>query len=216
MTLGPNRVAPTGDLVAVGVRGAWMGNRGILYGRNGSVTEQPVITRPYATKAWITCALEFRGWRALQWQPGHYTVLFFPDEAVALAAGHRPCALCRRADYRAFRDAAAENSPPLSAKDVDRRLHAERLVRGTHRRRLHTHPWTQLPDGAFVLLAGTPGLIVGDAVVPWSPQGYGPAVPRPTGGQADVITPPLSLTALTAGYPVQIDFTARDLAAVRS
>ena len=34
-------------------------------------------------------------------QPGRYTELFFLDEATAYAAGHRPCAECRRAACRA-------------------------------------------------------------------------------------------------------------------
>ena len=38
-----------------------------------------------------------------------WTELFFLDEAVALAAGHRPCFLCRRRDAEAFR-AAWENA----------------------------------------------------------------------------------------------------------
>ncbi len=192
-----NRVTPLGDIVATPLRGSWMGNRGILH----RGTE---IVSFHRSDLWISCALQYKDWRAPQWAPGHYTVLFFHDEAVALAAGHRPCALCRRASFQAFRDAAA-GSESLGAKDVDRQLHAERLVRGTHRRRLHARAWTELPDGTFVLLEGTPGLIVGNAVVPWSPQGYGPALRRPINGQADVITPPFSLTALSAGYPVQID-----------
>ena len=32
----------------------------------------------------------------------HYTELFFLDEATALAAGHRPCAECRREDFQRF------------------------------------------------------------------------------------------------------------------
>jgi hypothetical protein len=200
-----NRVTPLGDIVATPLRGSWMGNRGILH----RGTE---IVSFHRSDLWITCALGYQDWRAPQWAPGHYTVLFFHDEAVALAAGHRPCALCRQPAYRAFRDAAA-GSEPMGAKDIDRRLHAERLVRGTHRRRLHTREWRELPDGVFVLLEGVPGLVVGDAVVPWSPQGYSPALRRPIDGWADVITPPFSLTALAAGYPVQIDSTAAGFAA---
>jgi hypothetical protein len=36
---------------------------------------------------------------------GRYTELFFLDEAVAFAAGHRPCAECRRERFNAFKDA---------------------------------------------------------------------------------------------------------------
>ncbi len=151
MTPARNRVTPLGEIEAIPLRGAWTGNRGILHrGRE--------IVRFHASDLWIVCALEFRGrWRE-QWQPGHYTFLFFHDEAVAFAAGHRPCAECRRESYDAYRAAWAEglSVPTPSAKQVNRQLHGERIVRGTHRRRLHQMPWAELPDGAFVLLDGTP------------------------------------------------------------
>ena len=38
-------------------------------------------------------------------RPGRWTPLFFLDDAVALAAGHRPCGECRYTAYRAYRDA---------------------------------------------------------------------------------------------------------------
>ena len=43
-----------------------------------------------------------------------YTEIFFLDEATALAAGHRPCFECRRADARAFAAAwpGAARRPP--------------------------------------------------------------------------------------------------------
>ena len=94
-----NRVTPRGDIIAVAGRGAWMGNRGRLH--EGSGTRG--IVRNHQSKAWITCVLEFKGRQARQWAPNHYTQLFFLDEAVAFAAGHRPCAECRRGDYNAYR-----------------------------------------------------------------------------------------------------------------
>lgn len=193
-----NRVTPLGDIVAIALRGAWLGNRGILH--DGSE-----IRRFHATDAWITCLLEFRGRHMTQWQPHHYTQLFFHDEAVAFAAGHRPCAECRRADYNAFRDAwaAGLGEGPPRAKEMDRRLHGERIVRGTHRRRFHSLPWRELPAGAFVLLAGGPALVRDDAVVPWTTDGYAARQSRPVRGAAQVITPPATLTVLAAGYPVQ-------------
>lgn len=195
-----NRVTPLGDVVATPLRGAWMGNRGILH-RDGEIVSF------HRSSLWITCALQYRDWRAHQLAPGHYTVLFFHDEAVALAAGHRPCALCRRSEYRAFRKAAAVPAED-GAKDLDRRLHAERLIPGTHRRRLHHAKWPSLPTGVFVLENDNPAIVLDDAVVPWTPAGYGPARPRPTRGDAKVITPPTSIAALAAGYPVQVDQTA--------
>ena len=192
-----NRVTPSGEVVASPLRGAWMGNRGILH-------RGAEVVRFHASDLWITCALEFRGWRAAQWEPGHYTVLFFHDEAVALAAGHRPCALCRRKDYDRFRDALGGVRP--SARELDRSLHGQRIVRGTHRRRTHATPWADLPDGAFVVGDGAPLLVRGDALVPWDlTSGYGAARRRPRSGQAQMLTPPLSATALRAGYVPQVD-----------
>jgi hypothetical protein len=126
-----NRVTPLGDIVATPLRGAWTGNRGHLHSGHE-------ITRFHASNLWITCVLSFRGrWRE-QWQPHRYTYLFFHDEAVSFAAGHRPCAECRCADYNAYRAAWADaaGTPLPSAQELNRQLHAERLYRGTRRRRL--------------------------------------------------------------------------------
>ncbi len=91
-----NRVAPTGEIVAVPLRGAWTGNRGCLH----RGTE---IVRQWASPHWLICTLQYKGIRREQWVPRRLTWLFFHDEAVAFAAGHRPCALCRREAYNAFR-----------------------------------------------------------------------------------------------------------------
>jgi hypothetical protein len=199
-----NRVTPLGNIEAIPLRGAWTGNRGILH-------RDREIVRFHASDLWITCALEFRGRRREQWQPGHYTLLFFYDEAVAFAAGHRPCAECRRGSYDAYRAAWAEGlgGPVPSAKQINRQLHGERIVRGTHRRHIHQLPWAELPDGAFVLLDRTPAVVVGDRLSEWMHKGYGDRRDRPRRGTARVITPPSSLAALRAGYPVQIDDSAR-------
>jgi hypothetical protein len=195
-----NRVTPLGDVVAVPLRGAWMGNRGILH-------ENTEVVRFHRSPLWIICVLSHQGWTAAQWQPHHYTVLFFHDEAVALAAGHRPCALCRRASYDAYRRALAAGlgAPVPLAKELDRRLHGERIVRGTHRRRLHPVPWPEVPAAAFAMVDGQPALVGADAIVPWSTEGYGPARGRPRDGVAEVITPPATQVALANGYRPQVD-----------
>jgi hypothetical protein len=198
-----NRVTPTGDIEAFALRGAWTGNRGILHaGRE--------IVRFHASDLWITCALEFRGWWREQWLPHRWTHLFFYDEAVSFAAGHRPCAECRRADYRAYQRGWAEGLgvPIPLAKEINRQLHGERIVRGTHRRRFHTRPWANLPDGVFVLLADAPVVVVGDHLAEWTRDGYGAHRSRPRLGEATVITPPSTVAVLRAGYPVQIDDAA--------
>jgi hypothetical protein len=195
-----NRVTPLGDVVSAPLRGAWTGNRGCLH----RGTE---IVRFHGGDLWIVCALAFRGRRSELWRPGRFTWLFFHDEAVAFAAGHRPCGECRRDAYVAYRDAwaAGLGVAPPSATEMNRQLHGERIVRGTHRRRLHRLPWRGLPDGAFVVLDGVPALVLGDAVVGWTTAGYGRREARPTRGDADVVTPPSTLAVLHAGYPVQID-----------
>ncbi len=92
-----NRVTPFGDLIAVPERGLMFGNRGVLH--NG----ERRIVRNSQLRRWIVCVLEFRGRSRPIMRPGHYTELFFLDEATALAAGHRPCAECRHQDYQTFR-----------------------------------------------------------------------------------------------------------------
>lgn len=201
-----NRVTPIGDIEALALRGAWTGNRGILHSDDGE------IVRSHAHSHWLTCTLQFKGLRREQWLPHHLTWLFFHDEAVSLAAGHRPCALCRRESYNAYRAACAEGLGEArpSAQALDRRLHAERIVRGTDRRQMHSVTRSELPTGAFVLTAGgAPAIVLDHHLVTWTHEGYAERMARPIRGSAPTLTPPSSLAALRAGYPVQIDDGAR-------
>ena len=187
-----NRVTPYGEIVVSPLRGRWFGNRGCLHRAHD-------IVRPWNAKRWIVCALEFKGWTAPKWVPGRYTALFFYDEALALAAGHRPCALCRRADYLRFRDALGATG----ADAIDARLHAERLA--GRRKRLHAIPWRDLPNGAFVELGETPHIVLPDSLRPWtSVSGYGAERARPKHGKASSITPRSSIKAIQHGYEPQI------------
>ena len=140
-----NRVSPLGEIIAVSGRGAWMGNRGRLHEDGPPCTRD--VVRNHQHKTWITCVLSFRGRRVPQWEPNRYTPLFFLDEAVALAAGHRPCAECRHSAYIAYRTLWAEThcGARTYAKDMDTQLHLERTGRAEHRA-----PWASLPDGVFV------------------------------------------------------------------
>ncbi len=200
-----NRVTPLGDIVALPLRGAFTGNRGCLH-------EGRRIVRFHAGDLWIICALSFRGRWNEQWLPRRFTWLFFHDEAVALAAGHRPCGECRHLSYVAYRDAWADATAggrTPSAREMNRQLHAERIERGAHRRRFHELPWHALPDGVFVLDdGGAPQLVRGRELVEWNREGYGRRRERPRRGTANVITPPSSVGVLRAGYPVQIDISA--------
>ena len=92
---------------------------------------------------------------------GRYTELFFLDEATALAAGHRPCAECRRADYDQLRALWSELHPDqIGADAIDAQLHTERMVHETSARRFHDAPFAELPDGAFVMHEATPCLVL--------------------------------------------------------
>lgn len=181
-----NRVSPLGELVATPERGLVYGNRGCLHDASGQ------IRRSFATKRWIACRLRFRGRRREPLMAaGRYTELFFLDEATALAAGHRPCAECRRADYDQLRALWAGLHPDqIGADAIDAQLHTERMVLGTSARRFHDAPFAELPDGAFVRHEGTPCLVLGPRLLTWSPGGYLAARRRPAGGRATLITPP--------------------------
>src|SRR5581483_5769911 len=163
--------------------------------------------RHHASDLWITCVLEFRGRRYEQWRPHHFTWLYFHDEAVSLAAGHRPCAYCRRESYESYRGAWAEelHVHVPTAKEMNRQLHSERIQRGSHRRLLHELPWHSLPDGVFVVVRDTPALVLGRSLVEWTTDGYGRRMRRPRTGNALAVTPPSSIAALRAGYAPQID-----------
>ncbi|MFC6687843.1 hypothetical protein [Jhaorihella thermophila] len=191
-----NRVLPTGEIVAHRARGLFMGNRGILHDDNGQLTH-----RRWRHKAWVTCALSFKGRRRHLMTPGRYTELFFHDEAVAFAAGHRPCAECRRADYTAFRTAAGIAGPVTAFDD---RLHAARAVPRVWGQRRHRADLADLPDGAFILVEDGPHLVLGDALLPFAPDGYGP--PRPRGqGTVTVLTPEPLFDALRGGYRLRLN-----------
>jgi hypothetical protein len=183
-----NRVTPLGELIATPERSLVYGNRGCIHDAEGNIRPR------YAVKRWIACQLEFRGWqRPALLMPGRFTELFFLDEATALAAGHRPCALCRRADYEHLR--AVWSEPGAGADAIDDRLHAERLDPRTRARRLRHVPFGELPDGAFVMRDDRPWLVLGGRLLAWSPGGYTDRSPRPIRGNATLITPP-SLVAL--------------------
>ena len=184
-----NRVLPTGEIVAVAARGLFMGNRGILHDDG-----QRLGRARWKGKAWICCVLQFKGRKRPVMAPGSWTALFFLDEAVALAAGHRPCAECRRADYNAFR---AAWGGAAKAPEIDLILHEARLEGRGQRRFLADG--ASLPDGCFVLSQGQPHLIWGALMRPYAPQGYGPGIPCPD-GVVPVLTPAPIVAVLRAGY----------------
>ena len=191
-----NRVTPLGELVSDTARGLVYGNRGCLHDETGR------IRRRYNSKRWIGCRLEFRGWlRRPLLQPGRFTELFFLDEATAFAAGHRPCALCRREDYARFGEIWRELHPgQIGADAIDARLHGERVSPDRRMQLRHTAAYAELSDGAFVFEEGAPWLVLGQSLVRWTPGGYAERMPRPAHGQAQLITPPSLVAVLRAGW----------------
>ncbi len=181
-----NRVTPFSELVADRGRGLVYGNRGCLHDGHGR------IRRRFAVRRWIACRLEFRGWqRGPLLQPGRFTELFFLDEATAFAAGHRPCALCRRADYEAFGSIWRELHPGQAGADaIDDQLHIERIDPSTGRQRRHEAALAGLPDGTFVVRDGEPWLVLGAELLRWTAKGYVDRVPRSERVTATVVTPP--------------------------
>ena len=123
-----NRVTPFGEIAAVTARGTMMGNRGGCFHDDA----QQLRRRRWASRRWICCVLSFKERHREVMMPRRYTELFFLDEATAFAAGHRPCAECRRADYNAFQKAWQRAGLPSEAKAdaMDLVLHAERTVSG--------------------------------------------------------------------------------------
>jgi hypothetical protein len=191
-----NRVTPLSELVADPARGLVYGNRGCLHDAAGQ------IRRRYAGRRWIACRLRFRGWhRTPLLAPGRFTELFFLDEATAMAAGHRACALCRREDYDRLVALWRDLHPGrLGADAIDAQLHGERVATATRAQRHHEAPLESLPDATFVLRAGAPWLVLRGQLLAWTPAGYTERVPRPARGRAVVITPPSLVEVLRAGW----------------
>lgn len=197
-----NRVNPFGDIIAIPERGTLMGNCGVLHDRHGT------IRRSWNGKRWIICRLDFKERKQVVMEPGRYTQLYFLDEATALAAGHRPCAECRRERFVAFRTAwptvyPGENEQVKpSASVIDDRLHAERLTPDRSQRSFVT-ALDDLPDGVFVTVADCRKqayLVWSDHLLAWSPGGYVEWLRRPRRADVTVLTPWATVGTIRAGY----------------
>lgn len=192
-----NRVQPTGDILAHSSRGQFMGNRGILHDRDGQLTNAR-----WRHKAWVCCVTKFRGRKRALMTPGHYTELFFHDEAVALAAGHRPCGECRRPDFNRFLAAAGHVG---KVSDFDKVLHAGRAIPRFFGQRHHDADCDDLPDGVFVLNdTGAPALLWKGAQHQFHVDGYAPPALRPK-GSVTVLTPRPTVVALANGFAPQLE-----------
>jgi hypothetical protein len=156
--------------------------------------------------------LTFKGRKRLVMTPGHYTELFFLDEATALAAGHRPCAECRRERFNAFRKAWRSAHPETvgsslpTADAIDCRLHAER-VRPDRTKRLFEANLGEMPNGVFVRRADwgeDAYLIWNGGLHAWSAGGYRERIDCPKKAKVSVLTPESTVAAIRAGYAPEI------------
>ena len=205
-----NRVTPLGEIIACQARGTFMGNRG---GPLHDETKR-LTGKRWVNKHWIACVLDFRGRSREVMTPRRYTELFFLDEATAFAAGHRPCFECRRADFNRYAGLWGElrgRSRRGYVAEMDDLMHSERLMPDKSKR-LHRARLADLPDGSFVMRDGKPHLVLGDALLEWSPGGYSRARPRPASGDIDLITPPSAIAVIGAGYAPVIHESARKIA----
>ena len=191
-----NRVTPFGEIVAIPERGLFTGNRGIIH----DPATKTLLKRRWTTKAWIICACVYKDHHREVMGQQSWTELFFLDEATALAAGHRPCFLCRRAAAKAFQAgwATVHGGEAVTASEIDAVLHGERLQQG--KKRLHPVPGriAELPDGAMIAAGGDAFVIVAGQAFLWSAKGYRAAARLPE--IQGLLTPPVTVKTLSAGY----------------
>jgi hypothetical protein len=192
-------------------RGLFTGNRGCLVDGDGEVT------RHHQGNLWIICETSYKGWRHPLAAPRVWTPIFFLDEAVALAAGHRPCGLCRRDDYHRYLVALTRHlglSERPSATELNRMLALERHRRGrgidrAPDRRLWEMSVGEVPAGAVVVRDGETWLVTEEQLMRFSFDGWTGSVERPSRGTVTVLTPPSSVAALRGGYRPRIHLTAQ-------
>ena len=202
-----NRIDPWGDMHAVTGRGLFTGNRGCVVDEH-----ENVVRHHRSTTLWISCLTSFKDWKVPLARPNRWTPLFFLDDAVALAAGHRPCATCRRDAYLSYRNAI---DPSLTAAEIDRRLTGERLRRGRGiDRAADRATWiadpASLPDGTIIIDAGGAArILLADRTLRFTFDGWTDAGQRPAQRTVTVLTPPTSVTALTRGFRPVLHPTAQ-------
>jgi hypothetical protein len=181
MTL-QNRVDPWAALVATPERGTMLGNRGGRFHRD----DKTLGKRRWASPHWIACELHYKNMHHEPMGNG-YTSLFFLDEITALAAGHRPCFFCRRAEAKVF-------LAGRKVGDFDRQLHAERQARRSE------ITADSLPDGTMVEIDGAAYARKGGFLLRWSFAGYIENRRLTPGMRGRLLTPPLIAAILHGGY----------------
>ena len=214
-----NRVDPFGDIHAVDARGLFTGNRGVIH----DPKTKTLLRKRWTTKAWIICSCEYKGVRREPMGRNGpnggtgWTELFFLDEVTALAAGHRPCFLCRREKAKEFARCFAKGCKlsSITAPEIDRILHGERRASSGRVHKLTLGDAWKLPDGAMVEQAGLALAVLSEWLVPWFNQGYGRIYDRSAVEQIDtfLLTPPSTVAAIRSGYKPIWSATVRDFEA---
>jgi hypothetical protein len=205
-----NRVDPFGNIFRSPARGTFMGNRG------GALhNDHREIVRGFKSKRWIACLLDFRGRYRRVMSPGRYTELFFLDEAVAFAAGHRPCAECRRERFNAFKRSwqrrhGSEQTGLPGADQMDAELHRARLD-SSRRKLTYAAALETLAHGCFVEIEGSAYLLWDDALMLWTPEGYARRIAKPKELAVTVLTPHPIVECFRAGYEPEIHDSWRSL-----
>ncbi len=198
-----NRVNPFGAIIDTSARGTWLGNRGQLHGKGKT------ILRPFKHQAWIICLLEFKNRHRQIMAPNLWTELFFLDEATALAAGHRPCFECRRADASLFKAAWLKGNPTYGYHTktpigkIDEVLQRERIDANLQKVTFNA-PVKDLPNGTFITIGNEAYLLVDAQIYQWQPTGYLPAKELEDTAIVEVLTPKSIVNALNAGYMPQL------------
>jgi hypothetical protein len=169
-----NRVDPWGLIFETKESGYLMGNRDF-------------------GDAWIACSLRHPDGSEGPSTVGYFK-LFFLDEPTALAAGHRPCAQCRKKDYELYKRLANATS----VEQIDGALRAE--TRSDTGARRVSQRANQLPAGAMFEVDGRAYLAWQRVAFLWSPAGYTVAGLVNDFGRVQALTPLSTLRVLEAGY----------------
>lgn len=202
-----NRVNPFGEIIRTEARGTITGTRGIIH------NDHREIVRAFKHKAWITCLLEFKGRRRQVMSPGRYTELFFLDEATAFAAGHRPCAECRRTAFNKFKSCWILGNPEYgfdmktSIQKIDDIIHGERIGHGG-KKVISEVEGAIIPNGVFVALNEEPVLVNQGKMYGWTPAGYRKGKTLSAVMRYQIITPVSIVNAFRAGYRPQFNTIA--------
>lgn len=210
-----NRVNPIGRLYANPSRaGTLMGNRGRLHNK-----DQTLRTEWGSEHRWIYCTTDVVFGKRVPMDPtlNSYTELFFLDTPTALAAGHRPCAQCKREEHLAFKSfwlaAGLSEGRDNPIVVIDAELNKERGAA----LRCRPEKLANLPAGAMVRLPGENAFFLvtpENRLLRWSFEGYTAGPEVSTDQDVEVVTPPSMVKVLAAGFAAKPHPSAQDLMSV--